>query len=190
MYNTKKITWRHLETGQRVESWSVGNSTCLSSAVVKEKNAAYVTLLIFNTREEQVPSEEAVFEVQMTETEFHQKYQTAAEKLIEAIQTPLSADAIGCHEMWNSWLTYDPYEMAAICKDQKIRVVGFCSGITPKHNLIDHSIVQDIGICAEYEDGGRIWCHGSHKRLNEMLQGWARQLDRNAEAAAGGGAAQ
>lgn len=41
MYNTKKVTWRHLKIGQRVECWSVGNTTCCSYATVKEKNAAY-----------------------------------------------------------------------------------------------------------------------------------------------------
>lgn len=177
MIRKKYVTWRSLEKGQTVHSWKIGNGTRMARSTVKEKNAAFVTLLIFGTTEEQIPSEGTMFEVDMTEQEFRQRYQKQAEELMAAIQTTLPRYAIGYHEMWNSWITYDPYEMAALCQKDKIRIIGHCKDITPKHNLFDNT-VQDIGICAEYEDGEKIWCHASMDALQDMLKLWEKRQAR------------
>lgn len=175
---TKKVTWRHLSLGQEVCGWSTGNTSHGALATVVAANSAMVTLNVFGTREEQVSSEETMFEVELTDEEFHQKYQTGAEAIIKAIQTKLPRGSIGCHEMWNAWLTYDPYEMAAACQEKGLKVIGHCTDITPKHTLL--GIVEDIGICAEYADGGKFWCHGSMKNLDRMLKSWERRIARMA----------
>lgn len=176
MYENKKVTWRCLSVGQQVEGWSQANTSHSAIATVAAMNPAFVTLMVFGTQETRVPSEETMFEVKMTEEEFHQKYQTAAVEIVRAVQQVLPRDFIGYHEMWNAWVSYDPYEMAAACKEHELKVIGHCTDVTPKHNLIDSSVVQDIGICAEYEKGGdRIWCHWSTKDLNYLLSRWERR---------------
>ena len=71
-------------------------------------------------------------------------------------------------------MSYDPYEMAAACKEHELKVVGHCTDVMPKHSLIDSSVVQDIGICAEYEKSGeKIWCHWSTKEVPAFQLGTA-----------------
>ena len=175
---TKKVSWRHLSLGQEVCGWSSGNMNHGAQATVLAVNAATVTLNVFGTREEQVSSEETMFEVELTDEEFHQKYQSGAEAVIKGIQNKLSRGSIGHHVLWNAWLTYDPYEMAAACKREGMKVIGHCTDITPKHTVL--GLVEDIGICAEYEDGEKIWCHGGMRNLDQMLQSWDRRIGRMA----------
>lgn len=102
MYENKKVTWRCLSVGQQVEGWSQTNTSHSAIATVAAMNPAFVTLMVFGTQETRVPSEETMFEVKMTEEEFHQKYQTAAEEIVRVVQQVLSRDFIGYHEMWNA----------------------------------------------------------------------------------------
>lgn len=183
MFRKKHVTWRSLTPGQTVHSWMIGNGTHMARSTVKDKNAAFVTLLVFGKTEEQIPSEGTMFEVDMTEQEFCERYQQRAEELVAAIQTPLPRYTIGCHEMWNSWITYDPYEMAALCLQHKMRIIGHCKDITPKRNLFDSKLIQDIGICAEYADGDKIWCHASMDSLQDMLKLWEKRQARLAKEA-------
>lgn len=138
----------------------------MASASVKARNAAFVTLLVFGTHEEKVASEGTLFGVEMSTEEFHRAYQKEAEQLVANIQTRLSAYEIGYHEAWNAWLSHDPYKMAAECKKNQIRVLGHCTDILPKRSLLDPALILDVGICAEYGNGEKIWCH---KRRNAQV---------------------
>lgn len=54
-------------------------------------------------------------------------------------------------------------------------MLGHCTEILPKRNLFNEDLVLDIGICAEYQDGDKFWCHGSMLDLKEMTQRWETQ---------------
>ena len=166
---SKYVTWRSLKKDQKIHGYKRGNSRSFFKAVVKSTNAAFVTVLKWGTEEEKIPAEETMFEVDMTEEEFKSQHAKGAAEVIKALQNLLAEYEIGYHEMWNAWIRYDPYEMAASCQHHKFKVVGVCNDITPKHNMFDHDLILDIGICAEYSDGERFWCHASRKCLDDML---------------------
>lgn len=153
----------------------------MARAVVKAKNAAFVTLLVFGTQEEKTSSEGTLFGVEMSDEEFRRAYQKEAEQLIASIQTKIPAYELGCHEGWNAWLNCDPYEMAAECKKNKIRVLGHCADIQPRSGPFDPDLILDIGICAQYEDGEKMWCHWSRRALDHMLSSWKRRAESQAD---------
>nr|WP_325303363.1 hypothetical protein [uncultured Oscillibacter sp.] len=150
----------------------------MACATVKAKNAAFVTLLVFDTHEEKVPSEDTLFRVEMSDGEFRRTYQKEAEQLIANIQVKVPVYAIGTHETWNTWLSHDPYEMAAECKKNKIQVLGHCTDILPKRSLLDPALILDVGICAEFGNGEKIWCHWSSGALKQMLASWKTRAER------------
>ena len=166
----KYVTWRSLKSGQEIYGYKKGFSTCGFRGVVESANVAFVTVLKWGTDKEQIASEDTMFEVDMTDEEFRSQYAKGAAEVIQALQNSLAEYEIGYHEMWNAWIRYDPYEMAAECQDRKIKVIGVCGDITPKQNLFDPDLILDIGICAEYSDGERFWCHASRTYLDEMLE--------------------
>lgn len=160
MVNKRKyVTWRSLKKGQEIYGYKRGASTCGFRGVVESANVAFVAVLKWGTDKEQIASEDTMFEVDMTDDEFRSQYAKGAVEVIQALQNSLAEYEIGYHEMWNSWIRYDPYEMAAECQDRKIKVVGVCDDI----------LILGIGICAEYSDGERFWCHASRAYLDEML---------------------
>ena len=174
---SKYVTWRSLKKGQEIHGFKKGNMTSHFRAMVESSNAAFVTVLKWGKDEEKISSEETLFEVDMTEDEFQSKYAKGAAEVIQALHNRLAAYEIGYHEMWNSWIRYDPYELAAACQDRKIKVVGVCSDITPKHALFAPDFVLDIGICAEYSDGERFWCHASREHLDDMFNDYGHLIE-------------
>jgi hypothetical protein len=70
--------------------------------------------------------------------------------------------------MWNGWLYGDIFEIAEACINEKMTIIGYCEDIVPKINTIS-GCEQNIGVCAEYDDGERIWCHYSGELLENLL---------------------
>lgn len=171
MKDTKKLTARQLKEGQKIESWTEGKTWHGATATVKQVGPDGVVLLVFEEREERV-SLEATFEVELTDTEFIAKHRSGARAVMEALCNRLAEYKVGYHEMWNGWLSYDPYEMAAECAHKKIRVVGYCDDIMPKRAMFSGEIL-DVGICAEYEDGERFWCHYKSDDLRYTFKKYA-----------------
>lgn len=166
----KYVTYKNLKVGQEIHGYKDGNLTSGFTAYVKEINPAFVTVEKWRKggTEEKLNST-FMFSVEMTEEEFKDKYREKAKEVVENIQKPLHRDEIGYHEMWNSWLFGTAYEVAAACVKENIRIVGNCKDITPKRNMISGEKL-DLGVCAEYEDGERFWCHYSAQMLEDMLE--------------------
>ena len=83
------------------------------------------------------------------------------------MQNRLQEHEIGQHEMWNAWLYGGSlYEVADECEQHKMKVIGYCPDIRTKVSMFGRDL--DIGICAEYEDGDRIWCHYSTQDLEDL----------------------
>lgn len=167
---TKYVTWKSLKKGQEIRGYKRGSLTSGFRAVVESANVAFVTVMKWGTTREQISSEETMFEVVMTEEEFKAMYTNGAKEVMKALQNKLAEYEIGYHEMWNAWITYDPYNMAAECQDKKLKVVGVCYDITPKRNMFDVNLILDVGICVEYSDGDRFWCHASRESLDRMFE--------------------
>lgn len=158
MTETKQVTWRHLKVGDKIEGWSVGATHMLTSGEIVAVNASYVDVLVFKTELRQLNSEETMFDVELTEAELHTKYEKTASEIVKNIQNRLNEDEIGYHEMWNSWLVFDPYEVAAYCEKEKFKIIGHAILSRPKIALFSGEWL-DVGVCCEYENGERFWCH-------------------------------
>lgn len=161
MKETKEVTWRSLKPGQKIEQYREENRTCITSAIVHDVNSSYVTLYSWWEPEnkKKVNSETSMFSVELTEKEIHDKYREDVKEIRAAIHNRLEDYEIGYHEMWNGWVTYDPYELASYCRQEKFKIVGHHELAIPKHSFC--GLTLDMGIVAEYENGERFWCHTS-----------------------------
>lgn len=182
MTEEKYVTYRHLKKGQEISGTKQGNSWSGFKGYVKEANAAYVILELWNPGgpEERYPSEETLFGIEMTEEEIKEKYNQMAGTVVKAIQNRLENYEIGYHEMFNSWLSSDPWEMAQACAKKNLIIIGSCYDIPQKHAMFSGELL-DVGICAEDEDGDRFWCHFKSDNIEIMkrryyrYQGWMKR---------------
>ena len=168
MKDTKIVTYKQLKPGQKIEGWTDGHWNHMSTATVKDVNPAFVTVMKFGTEEEKIRSD-CMFTVELSDAEFKAKYHAMAKEIVKNIQTKLQQYEIGYHEMWNAWVSFDPYEMAAYCKKDNMKIVGHCTDILPKTAMFSGDTL-DIGVCAEYEDGEKFWCHARSSDLWKMVE--------------------
>lgn len=161
MCETKLVTYKHLKIGQEIRGAKNGSHQMLFSARVKAINPSYITIIKYGI--EEIISTEYMFEVAMTEDEIRKKYGKKAKEVFDALQNRLNLDEIGKHEMWNAWVSYDPYEMAAYCIKEKMTILGVCPDVY-NHNT------WNVGICACYENGEKFWCHFSGNMLETMSE--------------------
>lgn len=173
MKETKYVTWRHLKPGDKIRGWKEGNSTRGARSTVVSVNPAYVTVSVFDRDERKINAEAAMFEVEMTDKEIRAKYAKAAADIMENIHKKLQIDECGYHEMWNAWIGVDPYEMAAYATKHKFKVVGHAVLPFAKTPMFGGDPL-DIGICCEYEDGERFWCHARSSYLEVMKVYYSR----------------
>jgi hypothetical protein len=168
MRENKKVTFKNLTVGQEIKGIEDGSLCSSFNAIIKDINPAFVTYWMWGKadREEKVRSD-VMFLIEMTEEDFNDKYREKAKEVLNNIQNKLNYDEIGYHEMWNSWLYGTPYEIAKECINENITIRGYSSDIGYKTDLSGE--ILDIGVCAEYEDGERFWCHFSTKCLNDLL---------------------
>lgn len=166
----KLVTYKNLKIGQEIKGTENGGAFRMFSAYVKAINPAYVTVEIWGKGgEEEKIDASFMFRVEMTEEEFQRKYRSGAREVLLGIQNKLNRDELGYHEMWNAWLYGSPYEIASYCAKNKMKVVGYSSDITPKHSMFSGDIL-DVGVCAEYEDGERFWCHYRSEDIKKMVE--------------------
>lgn len=157
--DTKFVTAKNLKVGQEIKGWKIDNSTWMCTKIVKEVTPFKVRVAWRTEDEGEWIDASAMFEIELTDKEFYEKYQKGAEEIYVALQNKLLYEEIGYHEMWNSWLSYDLYTMAQYCRKEKMKIVGYSEDIIPKHSWTGELL--DIGVCCEYENGERFWCHCS-----------------------------
>lgn len=173
---SKYVTYKALVKGQEIKGTKDGTLTSSFTAYVKDINPNFITVEKWRKGgDTEKISTHCLFYVEMTEKEFEDKYREEAKEIVKNIQNKLYKDQIGYHEMWNSWLYGTPYEIAQTCRKEKIKIVGHCDDIVQKRNFISNELL-DLGVCAEYEDGERFWCHYSNKMLEDMLELWGDEL--------------
>ena len=166
----KLVTYKNLKVGQEIKGTEGGGVSQMYSAFVKSINPAFVTVELWRKggNEEKIDAS-FMFRVEMTEDEFREKYRSKAIEVLNGIQNKMHGDELGYHEMWNSWLYGTPYEIASYCVKNKMKVVGYSSDITSKLTMLPGDVL-DVGVCAEYEDGERIWCHYRSKDIKNMVE--------------------
>jgi hypothetical protein len=170
MREKKRITAKNLIPGQEILGVEEGASSSGFTAYVKEVTPAGVRVAMWDKDgKERIYSTDCTFIVRMSEREVEAKYEKLAREIVQNIQNKLLPEQIGAHEDWNGWLYGTPYEMAAACWEQGMRVIGYCDDIVPKRNLYTGEELK-LGICAEYEDGERIWCHFSEESFNDLIE--------------------
>ena len=177
MEENRKVTYKQLKVGQKINGTEYENRSSGFAAYVKEVNPAFVTVEMWRKGgDEKKIDSRSLFLLPMTEDEIIEKYNEAAGKIIEAIQNPMHRDEIGEKEMWNVWLSLNPWEMAQLCKEKKVTVLGNCRDITPKCAMFSGDIL-DIGVCAEDADGYRFWCHFRSGYIKKMKKRYQRYQD-------------
>lgn len=178
MTEQKTVTWRNLQLGQEIQGYKEGNRSSGFRAYVKDTNSAFVTVEMWRkgSGEEKRISSDAMFCVEMTYEEFKAKYFNKAKEVMKNIQTKLHYDEIGPHDMWNAWLSYDPYEMAQYCVQHNLTIVGHCTDIMPKISMFSGETL-DVGVCVECEDGERFWCHWKMQDINELIADYPELLE-------------
>lgn len=178
MMEEKLVTWKNLKVGQEIGGTRDDNWDRSFRAIVKSINPAFVTVEMWRAggKEEKINSD-AMFRVEMSEKEFKEKYREKAIEVLEGIQNKLHRGEIGEHEMWNAWLCGTPYEIAKYCVKEGMSVIGHSTDITPKIAMFSGDTL-DAGVCAEYEDGDRIWCHFRSGDIGKMLEKYKELLIR------------
>lgn len=174
MEENKKLTWRQLRPGDQIKGTEDKKFRSGFSAFVKEINPAYVTVEMWTKggREEQLSSD-LMFLVPISEDEFILKYNRAAGEIISALKHRLVKDEIGQKEQWNAWVSSNPWELAQNCRKEKLKIVGYSREIVPKESWASGDLL-DVGICAEDEDGDRIWCHFRGTDIERMTKMYER----------------
>lgn len=177
MGENKLVTYKQLQIGQKIEGTQDSGRHHMFSAFVKEINPISVTVEMWRKggTEEKINSS-FMFEVEMSEKEFEDKYREKAKEILKNIQNKLSVDEIGYHEMDNSWLYGTPYEMAKYCIRDKTTILGHSNDIIPKTSLFSDDAL-DIGVCCAYEDGERFWCHYRYSDIENMLDDYKDLLE-------------
>lgn len=114
-----------------------------------------------------------MFLIEMTDKEIREKYHEKAGECVANIQNSLCRDEIGYHEMYNAWLSSDPWELAQSCVKSKLTILGHCSDIIPKTAMFT-SEKLDVGICVEDADGDLFWCHFTSRDIRILVERYAR----------------
>ena len=164
----KEVTWRHLKKGDKVFGYILGNRREWFKGTVTEVNVAFVEINVYEKEIKRFSSEGSTFEVAMTDEEFEQKYFNKAKEIVNALQNKLLPDEVGYHEMWNGWVSHDPYEMACELSKERMSVIGYIELDKPKHNFSGKDM--DIGIACENADGERFWCHARSEYITGMKE--------------------
>lgn len=168
-YDEKEVTWRSLEKGMEVCGAKCSNGASYFHGVVDSVNAAKVRVLMWGKVPKEFNSEDTMFCVKMSREEFEQKYEAQTQKILKALKTSIPVYTIGNAERDNSWISYDPYEMAAKCAKRNIRVLGVCQ--QPPWTHRSGGVEMDIAIVAERPNGERFWCHASSEYMRLVTFG-------------------
>ena len=157
MLETKYIPYSELMIGMEITGYKKGNTTSYCNCKIVSIDGVKVS---FNWGESLKNASDYVFSVELTNEELIQKYSKNIKEIKEALAHNLG-QVDGYHEMWNSWLYAGSLaELASNLSENKLRIIGFATLVTPKHSMISDEVL-DIGIVAEYQNGDRIWCHAS-----------------------------
>ena len=123
------------------------------------------------TKQDEIFSYDINIHIDFTEEEIYKRDFDKAREIALAMKHEMYDEGDATHEMWNGWITTDPYKMAKTAKEQDIFVLGW-------FKLKDYQRRMnglDIGIVAEDFNGNRIWCHAKSSWF-EKWEKWYPEL--------------
>ena len=177
----KVVRSKELEPGQAVWSYMEPNGRVNSGyATIIAVSPFQVTIRSAGSqRDVVIDARGAEFAVEMSAAEYLEKYGAAAEELMAAIRTKIPAADVGTKVMDNRWAIPDPYEMAATCKEQGLRILGHSDEMGTKRSWGGEDL--DIVFCAQHIDTDeKIWCHASSRDIEAMetsIRRWNKKLE-------------
>ena len=167
----KKVTYKHLHKGQEVYGIEAGTKTGRFFGYVVDINVAFVSIAHFSIDGPiyKYNSTETLFRIKLDNEEYRKKYNDYVVKIIDGIQNKLSEYEIGQHSVDNSWISTDPWELAATCKEANLHIMGYCPDIPPKNV---GAIIWDVGLCIAKEGitENKIWCHFSMNGIKTIIE--------------------
>ena len=173
----KQVIGKKLKVGDIINGYAYdgGHCYCYNRKVV-EVTPLYVKHK-WNDHEPETTSANAMFDVELTDEEFHAMFFDKAKNLMKKLRTELSESEIGCATMDNSWTEVDPYEMAAAMDYKKMEILGIHKSEYPKTSWFGHKL--DILIVAKDEDGDIVHCHFDSTYIDHMEKRHKELLEEN-----------
>lgn len=171
----KYVSWRSIKPGDTIKEIKRGNCTMWGSYEITEANMSFVRYKVYGGIEESVDSDGAMFGIPMSEAELKNKYENPARQVVEALKNRMAEYEIGVHEMWNGWLSIDPYELAQSCSKHHMTVIGYCTEITPKNSMFFDDIFDCAIVAMSEEDGEKFWCHWKEEWRQHLIEKWEEE---------------
>ena len=119
-------------------------------------------------KREKIPLSYEVY-VEMPKEQYNKKWREPAAALAKALRNELAYYEIGYHEMNNSWIEYDLFEMAEALSKREFNVIGICTD-SNCHRFSMTGELLDCGVVAEYPDGEKFWCHCILRYLKDAIE--------------------
>lgn len=162
----KFIPGKTLTPGQECGGYKSGTSHSFCSFKIEKVEPDGVHVLMWGKTPTILPLD-AYYEVPLTEKEFTEKYFIEAKAVYEACQNKVFSEYAGYHEMWNTWIDYNPYEMAANLIENEMELLGYFELDSPKISWFGD--MYTIGLVVRQDDE-TFWCHANKEYLDEMLE--------------------
>ena len=134
-----------------------------------------VEVLMWGKNPQTLPLD-ALYEVKLTEKEFTEKYFIEAKAVWEACQNKMFSEYAGYHEMYNAWIDYDPFCMAANLRKNNAELLGYFELEHIKNSWLSGTEL-DIGLVVR-EGEDTYWCHASKKYLDDMVKEYKEVFDK------------
>lgn len=168
MRDRKRIPLKQVKEGTKFNILISNSTSTTASYELIKQQGIFAILKVFGDREERVSTENAFIEIELTAEEMKDKYSNKAKEIAKNLHNKIPFDSryIGYHEMWNSWIDPDPYQMASNCEYEKLEVIGICE-LGDAEKVIGDYLTLDIGVVARTDDGNVFWCHSASKWFND-----------------------
>lgn len=167
-HDTQYITAHQLKPNQECEGYKTPTTSSFCSFKVVQVTESGVEVLMWGKNPQILPLD-ALYEVKLTEKEFTEKYFSLAKDIYKRLQNKMFLEYAGYHEMWNAWIDYDIYQLAANLQEHHLELLGYIELNSPKLSFCGTKL--DIGLVVK--DGEDIfWCHASRKYLDDMLENY------------------
>ena len=172
MYTTnyKWVDITDLKVGDHFDTYRIGYDN-LHMARFRidsfENHVVHVTT--YNSQKTMIPANAQV-QIPLTIEEIHKRDFHYAIEVAKAMEHEIYLESADFHEMWNAWISCDPYAMGAECQEQKITVLGYAR--LPE-TMVKKSIFGNelkIGIIAQDASGDTFWCHADEKWFKDWRE--------------------
>lgn len=173
MKERKKLSYDEIQVGQKIFCYHLGRQCTISwRDIVKEitENGVILYSKRFSNDAGELIPKEAVFEVELTEEEFNQKYHEDAREVYNILNSGEYVGDHGYHEMDNSWQGSSCQEIYKRLAEQHLHLLGWFWLQEIRHGWFAD---YDVGMVVEDDTGERFWCHYKKQWIDDILEYYA-----------------